>query len=253
MKRVLTAIVAIPIVFAITVFAPDWIFALVVGIVAAFAAEEFLALGQARGIGRPGRWFVVPVAVVAASFFGGAYWVVTTLSVSTLTLMSVCAFGGSMETTMPRTAVGLGAMAYCGLTLGFLVLFPREFVLVLFGIIWAGDTAAYYVGRLLGRHPLAPKISPHKTVEGAIAGLLGSVAAGIIGGVFFLGEAWPDMALISVATAAAGQVGDLVESALKRSAGVKDSSSILPGHGGILDRLDSLFFAVPVFYWFFRT
>jgi phosphatidate cytidylyltransferase len=105
----------------------------------------------------------------------------------------------------------------------------------------------------LGRHLLAPKISPKKTVEGGIAGLAGSVAAGVLLSYWLLAVPWAPAALISGCTAIAGQVGDLAESALKRSAGVKDSSSILPGHGGILDRLDSLFFAAPVFYWFFNT
>jgi phosphatidate cytidylyltransferase len=129
---------------------------------------------------------------------------------------------------------------------------PREQVLLLFAIIWIGDSAAFYVGRALGRHSLAAKVSPKKTIEGSAAGLIGSVVAGVIGA-FFLGESWLQVAGISAATAIAGQVGDLAESVLKRSAGVKDSSSILPGHGGILDRLDSLFFAAPVFYWFFNA
>ena len=89
-------------------------------------------------------------------------------------------------------------------------------------------------------------------MEGAIAGLAGSMLAGGIAGVFFLGEPWLSVTLISGAVAVIGQIGDLAESAMKRSAGVKDSSSILPGHGGILDRLDSLFFAAPVFYWLFN-
>jgi phosphatidate cytidylyltransferase len=131
-------------------------------------------------------------------------------------------------------------------------LLSRELVLFLLVIIWVGDSAAYYGGRAFGRHPLAPRISPKKTVEGAIAGLLGSMLVGGFVGVAFLGEPWLSVTLISAATAVAGQVGDLAESAMKRSAGVKDSSSILPGHGGILDRLDSLFFAAPVFYWLFN-
>jgi phosphatidate cytidylyltransferase len=149
--------------------------------------------------------------------------------------------------------MGLAAIVYCSVTLGFLVILPRESIFVLFAIIWAGDVAAYYGGRAFGRHALAPKVSPKKTVEGAVAGLIASIAAGIFAGVWLWGESWITFAGISAATAVAGQLGDLAESVLKRSAGVKDSSSILPGHGGILDRLDSLFFAAPVFYWFFSA
>jgi phosphatidate cytidylyltransferase len=132
------------------------------------------------------------------------------------------------------------------------VLLPRELVLLLVAIIAAGDSAAYYGGRAFGRHALAPKISPKKTIEGAIAGLIGSMLVGGIAGVFFLDEPWLSVTLISALTAMIGQIGDLAESAMKRSAGVKDSSSILPGHGGILDRVDSVLFAAPIFYWLFN-
>lgn len=252
MKRVLTAAVAIPIVVALTLFAPDWAFALSVALISALAAEEFMELGAVRGIGRPGKWFVLPVAMVGASFMGGAEWVLTSLAFSVLLLLTVTAFAGSLETALGRSATGLGALLYCGFTLGFFVLLPRELVLFLLVIIWVGDSAAYYGGRAFGRHPLAPRISPKKTVEGAIAGLVGSMLVGGFAGVFFLGEPWLSVTFISAATAVVGQVGDLAESAMKRSAGVKDSSSILPGHGGILDRLDSLLFAAPVFYWLFN-
>jgi phosphatidate cytidylyltransferase len=251
-KRVLTALVAIQIVLTLTLFAPDWAFALSVGFVAALAAEEFMGLGGACGIGRPGKWFVLPVAMVGASFMGGADWVLTSLGFSVLLLLTVGVFSGTLESALARSAIGLGALLYCGFTLGFLVLLPRELVLLLFAIIWVGDSAAYYGGRAFGRHPLAPRISPKKTIEGAIAGLAGSMLVGGFAGVLFLGEPWLSVTLISGATAVLGQIGDLAESAMKRSAGVKDSSSILPGHGGILDRLDSLFFAAPVFYWLFN-
>jgi phosphatidate cytidylyltransferase len=252
MKRVLTAAVAIPIVLLVTIFSPDWLFAFAVGLVCAIAADEFLSLAEKKGIGRPDRWFLTFAALVPISFIGGGGWVLTVLALSAITLMTVTIFSGPLEGALGRVGMGLGSLIYCSLTLGFLVLIPRELVLGLFAIIWVGDTAAYYGGRAFGRHLLAPKVSPHKTIEGAVAGLIGSVAAGLMGA-FFLGEPQLRMAGVSAATAIAGQMGDLAESALKRSVGVKDSSSILPGHGGILDRLDSLFFAAPLFYWFFNT
>src|ERR1700741_3350219 len=103
MKRVLTAVVAIPIVLALTLFAPDWAFALSIGFISALAAEEFMELGTGRGIARPGKWFLLPVAMVSASFMGGADWVLTSLAVSVLLLLTVTAFSGSLEAAFARS------------------------------------------------------------------------------------------------------------------------------------------------------
>jgi phosphatidate cytidylyltransferase len=249
MKRILTAAVAIPLLLLITIYLPDWLFAFVVGLFAAAAADEFLTLAEKKEIGRPSRWFLAMAALVAMSFLWTLEWVVASLVTSAIVLMTVTVFSGGIDKGFGNVVTGLSCLVYCSLTLGFLILIPRSWILVLFAIVWVGDTCAYYGGRALGRHLLAPKVSPKKTVEGAIAGLVGSVLAGSIGGVWLLGKPWLSMLGICVVTAAVGQIGDLAESVLKRSAGVKDSSSILPGHGGILDRLDSLLFATPIFYW----
>ena len=213
------------------------------------AVEEFFSLGLKKGIGRPGRWFLLAVGFVCVSFLGGPVWVLGAVVFSTITLMTIEMLTAPAADALGRLAIGLGSILYCPLTLGFIIFMPRRQVLLLFAVIWIGDSAAYYSGRALGKHLLAPTLSPKKTVEGAVAGLIGSVAAGLIGGKWLLGEMRFDLIWISALTAIAGQCGDLAESMLKRSAGVKDSSSVLPGHGGILDRLDSLFFATPVFYW----
>ena len=251
MKRVLSAAVAIPIVLLITIFAPDWAFALAIGLISAFAVGELFSLAAKKEMGRPGRWFLVPAGGVATAFLWGSGSVLAAMVIAALALLITEIFNPSVDAALERIAVGLAGIVYCPLTLGFMVLMPREQILLLFAIIWAGDTAAFYCGRAFGRHALASRVSPKKTVEGAIAGLIGSIAAGVAGGTLFLGESWPDLIWISAVTGLAGQLGDLAESVLKRSAGVKDSSSIMPGHGGILDRLDSLFFAIPVFYWLF--
>jgi phosphatidate cytidylyltransferase len=253
MKRVITAAIGIPIVLVATIYAPGWLFALMVAFFAAAALDEFLSLGATRGLGRPGRWLLPVGAAVTASFIGGLTWVLFSLAMSAILLMSVASTGKPVEIVMGKLAAGLAGILYCCVLLGFLVLIPREALLLLFSIVWVGDSAAYYGGRAFGRHLLAPTVSPKKTVEGAVAGLAGSVMAGAIVAAQLLGEPWFWGALISGITAIAGQVGDLAESAVKRSAGVKDSSSILPGHGGILDRLDSLFFAAPVFYYLLQV
>jgi phosphatidate cytidylyltransferase len=249
MKRILTAAVGIPLVLLITIFSPNWLFAIVVGLVAAGAAEEFWDLGVKKGIGRPPRWFLAAPLLVAISFLHGIEWLVGSIAIAGASLLTATVLSGSIESGFGSVVTGLSSLVYCAGTLGFLILIPRPWILVLFAIVWVGDSAAYYGGRALGRHLLAAKVSPKKTVEGAIAGLIGSILAGVAGGAWILHQPWLSMAFVSVLTAIAGQIGDLAESVLKRSAGVKDSSSILPGHGGILDRLDSLFFATPIFYW----
>jgi phosphatidate cytidylyltransferase len=116
-----------------------------------------------------------------------------------------------------------------------------------------GDTAAYYLGKNFGKNPLARTISPKKTVEGAVAGIVGSLMAGVVAKVWFLDQiAMVHCLLVALICGTIGQFGDLAESLLKRQVGVKDSSDLIPGHGGVLDRIDSLLFAGPVFYCYFK-
>lgn len=115
-------------------------------------------------------------------------------------------------------------------------------------VTWVNDSAAYMIGRAIGRHPLAPNISPRKTKEGSIAGLIGSSLIGAIGySTFGLGDWWIG-AVVGGAIGVAGQIGDLAESYVKRTAGVKDSGNLIPGHGGFWDRIDALLFAFPTGY-----
>jgi len=145
-----------------------------------------------------------------------------------------------------------------------LVAFPLSFAVRLHGtgrngpllllfamvIIWVGDTAAYFVGRSIGKHALAPRLSPKKTWEGTVASFLGSLIVALIFA-RFITVPLPHLVAMAAVGNVAGQVGDLLESAYKRSAGVKDSGSLLPGHGGVLDRIDALILAIPVvwYYW----
>jgi len=257
MKRIITAAAAIAFALSVTFYAPDWLLAAIAGIVAGFMLEEYFQLSVARGHPRPGRWFVLPGALVAASFAAGDLWIVRSLAAAAILLMTSSVLHSALDDAFVRVAVGLSGMVYCSFLLGFLLLIAepsRDRVLVLFAIVWAGDAAAYYGGRAFGRHLLMPRVSPKKTVEGAVAGLGASVIAGAAVGIWRYPNAeWMRFALICGFTGIAGQIGDLAESVLKRSSGVKDSSSILPGHGGILDRLDSLLFAAPIFFWLFKV
>lgn len=145
----------------------------------------------------------------------------------------------------------LVGMAY--LVLGLLAFFGTKTLggtLWLLILVWTTDTAAYEFGRRFGRTKLAPTISPNKTVEGAIAGLVGAMIIGVLYGIIFMKVSFAAAILISLAISALGQAGDLLESKFKRLAGVKDSGNIFPGHGGILDRFDSLLLASPFMYFF---
>jgi CDP-diglyceride synthetase len=122
-----------------------------------------------------------------------------------------------------------------------------DWLLFLFGLLWIGDSAAMFIGKVFGKHKLAPAVSPNKTVEGFVGGVIGSIAVAVLLGFWRLTEVpvWQLM-LIAAACSVAGQLGDLVESMWKRSLNLKDSSAIIPGHGGVLDRFDSLLFAAPI-------
>ena len=253
MSRVLTAALAIPLTLSITYWAPPWLFSLVVAAVAAVALDEFFGLTHGWGLARPARWALLAGSAVTLSFYGGTGWTLGAVVGALLLLMTVSLFDGDLRTYGQRVMVGLTGILYtCGLA-GFLILLPRSAIFVLFGIIWLGDSAAYYGGRWLGRHRLSPRISPGKTVEGAIAGAVASVGVGAFLGHELLALSYSWLLAVSLITAAAGQVGDLAESALKRAAQVKDSAATLPGHGGFLDRIDSLLFAAPVFYALLRV
>jgi phosphatidate cytidylyltransferase len=119
-----------------------------------------------------------------------------------------------------------------------------------FFLVWATDTFAYLIGKGIGKHPLAPNVSPHKTIEGSLGGLLGSIAVGLVFWFWIREVSLLHTLVLSLIAGLVGQVGDLFESSLKRSAGLKDSGTLIPGHGGILDRSDSLIFVLPLIYYY---
>jgi len=163
---------------------------------------------------------------------------------------------GTAERRIKDTTITAFGVLYVGLTLSTVVstrvLAGGEWLVLFLAVVtWAGDTGAYYAGTLWGKHLLAPKISPKKTVEGLLGGIGLAVAAAFLAQVWFVPQLQPmDTVILGVVLTGAGLFGDLWESAIKRRAGVKDSGSILPGHGGMLDRIDSLLFTAPTFYYY---
>ncbi len=305
MKRVLTAVVLIPIVILALFRAPLWLFALLVLGVALLAAREYFDIAEAIGV-RPFR--KLGYALVAC-VFAFVYAVGQSLLQRPVNLpMSVQVIGGGavlllifspfillgvgmscdpLAQALPDTATTFLLLPYVGLSLASMILvrafgLGALFLLFMMLVIWSGDIAAYYVGRAVGKHKLAPRISPGKTWEGALASLLGATLVGVI--VFhyaqpichFLAisrilslpratvldtDAMPllkpaPLALVivfSAITNIAAQIGDLAESMLKRGGNLKDSGTLLPGHGGVLDRIDALLFAAPVGWIFYFT
>jgi len=159
----------------------------------------------------------------------------------------------------PSVMGTLLGMFYLGWMLSYAIslrmAFPQggQLVLWLCAMIWCNDTAAYFTGHAWGRHKLAPRISPGKTIEGGIGGLLASILIAWLGKILFLGDiSWINITILGVIIGIISQMSDLCESLVKRWAGVKDSGAILPGHGGLLDRIDSLIFTAPVMYYWAR-
>jgi phosphatidate cytidylyltransferase len=224
------------------------------------------ALWELLGIVRTGAGAQprsVATALVAAAFTAAVCWTwsggapvsdLLLLAALAVVLIEVLWAGRAFGDAAATVAAGV----YIGLPLGALAavhaLGGREVVLLLLGTVVVSDSSQYYTGRLLGRHLLAPTISPKKTIEGAVGGVLFGTTAMVLGGRLVL----PDVGLgalaaVGLAVVLLGICGDLFESRLKRTAGVKDSSNLIPGHGGVLDRIDALLFATPAFYLAVRT
>jgi phosphatidate cytidylyltransferase len=201
---------------------------------------------------------VLSVILLASFYFDAAFMVEWGLATS-VTLFGVWFFQeDNVKTAIDQISFTLFGILYIA-GLGGCYLLIRNFeggnllILFLFLITWLGDIAAYYWGKNFGKTPMAPMVSPNKTVEGAIAGLAGSLTAGLIAGFLFLDHIMIEHCLlVAFICGSIGQLGDLAESLLKRHAGIKDSGNILPGHGGVLDRIDSLLFAGPAFYCYFK-
>jgi phosphatidate cytidylyltransferase len=231
------------------------------GLVALWEYYRIVAPGKAKlPFGIILWWgYGICCAVVWAAYGVGADLVlgVTALNLVAVALISMFQFKTD-RSVLDVITRQLQGVLYIPVSLGFLVLIREGhsgavWIFLLLAIIFAGDTSAYYVGSYLGRHKLSPAISPGKTIEGAIGGLGANLVVGAIGKAFFLPDLpWSLSIFFFLAVGIAGQLGDLFESEMKRSSNIKDSSNILPGHGGILDRIDALLFASPVAYVFIR-
>ncbi len=298
MKRVLTALVLIPVVLLILFKAPNWLYSGFIGLVAVLAAHEYF--GIAIHYQQKLHVYIIEVAVglyflgqcvhnisaFGVDNFGPQFakwtYLITSYNVLPLALLVLGMFLWQMRDVLPAAAISYLGFIYTAVTLSMVSEVGqfkngRIMVFVFLVTVWSGDIFAYYVGRSFGKHKLAENISPKKTWEGTIASTVGAVLVSIVLfryihsiGIFLVrihalasqSILFADVRLYApgLGLAAAfglcvnivAQLGDLVESALKRGAGVKDSGALLPGHGGILDRIDALLLAAPVL-WFFAV
>jgi len=257
MIRLVSALVLLPIVLAIVWYLPPigtWVLG---GVVLVLAFVEYAGLARRLSPGTsmiaPGVGTVIVYAAIGASVPLEDVLLPVTLGVALLAV----ARGRPDDDVLRAVGVALLPTLYLGAALGLALqvrtVWGAAALLLPFLTIVASDSAQYYGGRLLGRRPLAPAISPKKTIEGAVAGLVvAALVTPLLGVWAFPGRPSGLFALLGVALAALGICGDLFESLLKRSTGVKDASGLIPGHGGMLDRIDSLLFAGPVYYLFLK-
>jgi len=201
----------------------------------------------------------IGLALIWAAYLRRSDLTLGLLAVNLLVIALISMFQFKSDRSVLQVVSGqLQGIIYIPLLLSFLIIIRQGssgmiWIFLLLAIVFAGDTSALYVGSSFGRHKISPAVSPGKTIEGAIGGLGANLIIGIVGKSLFLPDlSWATSILFFIAVGIAGQVGDLFESELKRSSGIKDSSGILPGHGGILDRIDGILFAAPVAYIFIR-
>jgi phosphatidate cytidylyltransferase len=269
MKRIVTALILIPLVLVLVFLGPrwQWLFTLTVAGVATIAAWEFLSMAEKAGANPPRVAVIVAILALFAGNFAWPDQTAAILGMLSLALLVYCTFSRPVEQMMADVSASVLTLLYLGFTLISLPALRAQtngpsLVAFLLCAVWAGDTIALYVGRAWGRHKMAPSLSPNKTWEGTLGSLVGSLlATGALLGLAHLLAARFDTAVLSypedmeywlilaVIVNIGAQVGDLAESAFKRSAGVKDSGALLPGHGGVLDRIDALLVAAPALWY----
>ncbi len=263
-ERILTVLVSVPAIFACTYFGGVWFFVLV-ALLATVSINEFYNLMKKKGFNpyyTLGNIFSLAIIILAYNTINHPTW--EPASAATLTAAVICSFcaGIFIKRSAQATAnisITLLGVLYIGWLFSYLVLLRSltvngEFLFLLMFMIWTADTSAYFIGKILGRRQLSPYISPKKTVEGAVAGFLGALIAAVVFGMLYERTFYPvyivHYLVIGGFVGIISQLSDLSESLIKRDAGVKDSSNIVPGHGGVLDRMDSFIFTGPILYYY---
>ena len=253
MTRIFSALAILSIVLGVILFLPLFATVLLADIVALLAFVEYAKLARSAGIQISSVPACAATLVTVTTIALAPHALPIVLMTSTVVVAVIALTEETSEQVLAQVASAAFAILYLGLSIGAIaavqVQFGPKVLMVLLGAVIVSDTAQYYGGRTIGRRLLAPSISPKKTIEGAVCGVVASAAALLsFGGSVMpgLGSGWH--ALFGVMIALLGIAGDLFESRLKRASGMKDSSALIPGHGGVLDRIDGLLFAAPVYY-----
>jgi phosphatidate cytidylyltransferase len=258
-RRLYSALVFIPLLYAGIRYSPPWLFSFFLGAAALFALWEFLTLycGTTHNL-HPKIISCIGAAMLLFAMYTGLSQALTPwlFGIVIIILTGFLFSPTAMKRHLPSWGAYLFGMLYVAILLGHFILLRQfahgmAFVFFVLLITWLADTGGFVVGLSLGRHALAPTLSPKKTIEGLIGGVIFSVLGAIISHFWFLPffSLW-ECAILGVGIAVIGALGDLAESAIKRSVRIKDSGTIIPGHGGVLDRVDSLLLTGPVFYYY---
>jgi len=265
MKRILSAAIFLPVFWVIVKKFHPGVYEILMTVAALLALRELYRLAAARGH-RCHRLLGTMVTMLVIASFAFARWDIRYALAFGLIALPLASLwrGGDWGPALADIGITFFIATFGGVLFGYLIDLriindlPKgdetgsDLVFLLFFVVWSSDTAAYYVGKTLGRRPLAPRVSPKKTVEGAIGGVLGALLAAFVAKAWFINRlSVLDCVVLGLALGAIGILGDLVESMLKRGAGMKDSAALVPGHGGILDRVDSLLYAGPFLYYYY--
>lgn len=251
--RILSALIGIPLLLLIIILGDFWLL-LLVSVIVIIGTFEFINMLKIKGF----KIILAPVLIgelilILGAWQNSPYWSELGIGLSFVLILLIM-LQNYPNIRIEDVSVNLFILIYIGWSLSHLVLLRTldngiYLVIYLFVVIWSTDTGAYFAGRLWGKNKLAPVISPKKTKEGAAGGILTSLLAALIYNWFFPIFQLPLLLLSSFLISIFGQIGDLVESAFKRIAGIKDSGKIIPGHGGILDRFDSTILTAPVLFY----
>lgn len=257
-KRILTALVGLPLFFVLVFFAPPFIFFLSVLIVTLLGQSEYYTMFENKEVQVQRFLGLLLGGLVLWGFYGGQASVIQGTLLLAVTAVPVFRVFSPRAVSPAVSEIGmtLAGLFYVAFLFGYIILIRGEpagsrWILFLFLVVWGGDVGAYFIGKTFGKHKLHERVSPKKTWEGAMGGLAVSVAAALLGWSLLLGPGYSflQILLLGIVLGVVGQTGDLIESLLKRSAGVKDSGTLFPGHGGVLDRFDSILLSAPVLYY----